>query len=231
MFDDLKEKLFKSNLKGEEVKEGSKVPKTAEKSKNGIKGISSNFMTNLVIVFLVGVLLVIVGSMFSSPKGTSNKGSGALAVANDNEIVLEESEELYSAVDKEYKLAMEEELVGILEEIEGVGKVKAVINFENGAERVPVFNEDISKSETSETDTNGGERNINQENGGNTVVMESINGDQKPFISKTNNPTISGVLIVAEGAGERVTELRIHQAAAKLFGLEDDKVKVYPMKK
>ena len=61
--------------------------------------------------------------------------------------------------------------------------------------------------------------------------MESNEGNQKPFITKENSPTISGILIVAEGADDRTTELRVKQAAVKLFGLEDEKVVVYPMKK
>lgn len=233
MFEDLKSKFFSTSSKGEEAKEKNKDEVTNYK-KSGEKGHGSNAITNLIIVFLVGVLLVIVGTMFGGTKGSSsnNNGKGALAVASDNSSEpIEDSTSMYSAVDKAYKENLEEELVSILEEIQGVGKVKAVINFENGVERVPVFNEDVSKSETSETDTSGGQRNITQENGGSNVVMESNEGNQQPFISKSYSPTISGILIVAEGAADRATELRVRQAAIKLFGLEDEKVVVYPMKK
>lgn len=228
MFDDLKEKFLSLGSKKDS---GSEQKKTGEKAH---KPSMSNFMTNIIIVFLVGVLLVIVGSMFENPKGSSGKinGSGTLAVAGENNAtVSSETQDIYSAVDNTYKKTLEEELTSILEEIDGVGKVKAVINFENGVERIPVFNEDKSNSETSETDTNGGERNITQQNGGSNVVMESNEGNQKPFITKENNPTISGILIVAEGADDRATELRVKQAAVKLFGLEEEKVVVYPMKK
>lgn len=236
MFDDLKEKFFNMGSKkvdGSEQKKSEKF--ISDKKPEGKAGMPS-FMSNIIIVLLVGVLLVIVGSIFEGSKGTSGKsnGNGALAVAGDNTTttaVMDENNEEYSAVDKAYKKSLEEELTSILEEIEGVGKVKAVINFENGVERIPVFNEDKSTSETKETDTNGGERNINQENGGSNVVMESNEGNQKPFITKENSPTISGILIVAEGADDRATELRVKQAALKLFGLEDEKVVVYPMKK
>lgn len=234
MFEDLKSKFFSTSSKGGEDKEKNKDEVINNYKKSGEKGHGSNAITNLIIVFLVGVLLVIVGTMFGGTKGSSsnNNSNGALAVASDNSSTpIEDSTSMYSAVDKAYKENLEEELVSILEEIQGVGKVKAVINFENGVERVPVFNEDVSKSETSETDTSGGQRNILQENGGSNVVMESNEGNQQPFISKSYNPTISGILIVAEGATDRATELRVRQAAVKLFGLEDEKVVVYPMKK
>lgn len=236
MFDDLKEKFFNMGSKNGDGSEPKKKEKVDSGTKAEGKAGMPNFMSNIIIVLLVGVLLVIVGSIFEGSKGTSgkSKGNGALAVAGDNNTttaVMDENNEEYSAVDKAYKENLEDELTSILEEIDGVGKVKAVINFENGVERIPVFNEDKSNSETKENDTNGGERNIKQENGGSNVVMESNEGNQKPFITKENSPTISGILIVAEGAGDRATELRVKQAAVKLFGLEDEKVVVYPMKK
>jgi len=233
VFDDLK-KIFNGSSKSSEDNDQKNDEKTKVNKKPGLKGFNSSFITNLVIVFLVGVLLVIVGSMFGDSKGSSGKNNGggsAVAVANDNSSTTEDLTTMYSSVDESYKKKMEEELTGILEEIDGVGKVRIIINFENGVERIPVFNEEISKSETSETDTSGGQRNITQENDGSTVVMENNDGNQHPFISKTNNPTITGILIVAEGADDRVTELRIRQAAIKLFALEDDNVEVYPMKK
>lgn len=234
MFEDLKEKFLGIGSKNDSGSEKGKESIGTMGSKGGGKGNMSNFMSNIIIVLLVGILLVIVGSMFESPIGSSgkNNGKGALEVATDNSTTtINETESMYSAVDSAYKKSVEEELTSILEEINGVGRVKAVINFENGVERIPVFNEDTSMSETNETDTNGGQRNITQENDGNSVVMESKDGSQQPFITKENNPTISGILIVAEGADDRATELRIKQAAVKLFGLEDEKVVVYPMKK
>lgn len=235
MFEDLKEKFFNMGSKNGDGSEQKKNEKIDSGTKAEGKAGMPNFMSNIIIVLLVGVLLVIVGSIFEGSKGTSGKssGNGALAVAGDNTTtaLMDENNEEYSAVDKAYKENLEDELTSILEEIDGVGKVKAVINFENGVERIPVFNEDKSNSETKETDTNGGARNITQENGGSNVVMESNEGNQKPFITKENSPTISGILIVAEGADDRTTELRVKQAAVKLFGLEDEKVVVYPMKK
>ena len=234
MFEDLKEKILGKGSKGGEDKGQKNSDKVSEGKKSEGKGGLPNSMTNLIIVFLVGVLLVIVGSMFGDSKSSSekNNGSGALAVAGDNSAAaVNEGNNMYSAVNETYKGNLEAELTSILEEIQGVGKVKTVINFENGVERVPVFNEDSSTSETNETDTSGGQRNITQQNDGSDVVMESNDGNQQPFITKENSPTISGILIVAEGADDRATELRIKQAAVKLFGLEEEKVVVYPMKK
>jgi stage III sporulation protein AG len=205
---------------------------TMDESGKKSKAINSNLLTNLVIMFLVGVLLLIVGSMFTKDKSPKSSGSGTANVAAiGGEQMQNNIDTTSSAVDKAYKEKMQEELISLLERIQGVGKVHSMIYFESGQEQVPVFNEETSTSVTSEKDNGGGQRDITQENGGSTVVMENKENEQQPFITKTYNPTITGICVVAEGAGDSITELRIRQAVTKLFGLSDDKVQVYPMKK
>ena len=205
---------------------------TMDESGKKSKVINSNLLTNLVIMFLVGVLLLIVGSMFTKDKSPKSSDSGTANVAAiGGEQMQNNTDTTSSAVDKAYKEKMQEELISLLERIQGVGKVHSMIYFESGQEQVPVFNEETSTSVTSEKDNGGGQRDITQENGGSTVVMENKENEQQPFITKTYNPTITGICVVAEGAGDSVTELRIRQAVTKLFGLSDDKVQVYPMKK
>ena len=225
------EDIFKG--KGGENKQQEKESKpTIGESGKKPKVINSNLLTNLSIVFLVGILLLIVGSMFTkdnSPKGSDSGTANVVAMGGDE--IQKNTDTKSSAVDKAYKEKMQEELISLLEKIEGVGKVHSMIYFGSGQEQVPVFNEETSTSVTNEKDNGGGQREITQENGGSTVVMENKENEQQPFITKTYNPTITGICVVAEGAGDLVTELRIRQAVTKLFGLSDDKVQVYPMKK
>lgn len=200
---------------------------------NGKKSGSSNFLTNILIVFLVGVLLIVVGSMFTPEKPAKSNVNGAKSVASVGDEINKDTvaEDDGSSVAQEYKDKMEKELITILEKIDGVGKVHAMIYFESGKQQVPVFNENKSSSVTNETDTSGGQREITTTNDGSTVVMENNGEDEKPYIVKTYNPSITGICVVAEGAGESVTEMRIRQAVTRLFDLEDSKVQVYPMKK
>gem|GEM_PF-151424 len=234
MLNNLK-KIFEDIFKGKggESKQQDKDSKTTiGESGKKPKVINSNLLTNLAIVFLVGVLLLIVGSMFTkdnSPKGSDSGTANVVAIGGDE--IQKNTDTTSSAVDKAYKEKMQEELISLLGKIEGVGKVYSMIYFESGQEQIPVFNEETSTSVTSEKDNGGGQREITQENGGSTVVMENKENQQQPFITKTYNPTITGICVVAEGAGDSVTELRIRQAVIKLFGLSDDKVQVYPMNK
>ncbi|GAA0121324.1 stage III sporulation protein AG [Clostridium faecium] len=187
------------------------------------KKVNSNNKTfNLILLLLAGITLTIVGSFF--------KGTKAANITADNNKTNKQQEVNIIETKMSYKEKVQNELVSILGKIEGVGKIEAMIYFDSGEEQVPAFNVNDSKSITKEKDTSGGERDITQENGGSTVVMSNDGGKTEPLIVKTYNPKITGICIVAEGAGDKVTELRVRQAVTNLFGLEEEKVQVYPMK-
>lgn len=207
----------------------SKNPKStginnSNDGKNNVTSKKANLNTktfNLILILLAGIALTIVGSFF--------KGTKASNITNEN-INNKQQEVSLIEAKASYKEKVQNELINILGKIEGVGKIEAMIYFDSGEEQVPAFNVNDSKSITKEKDTNGGERDITQENGGSTVVMSNDGGKTEPLIVKTYNPKITGICIVAEGAGDKITELRVRQAVTNLFGLEEEKVQVYPMK-
>lgn len=225
MLEDLKNKLtmiIKGTVK---VSEGSQEEKNEKPNEQKKKNNSGNIFTNLIILFLGGVLLVIVSTIFK-PESMPTMGS-----KTDEKALMEKAQGNNSQINSSYKDQVEKELIASLENIEGVGKVHAMIHFEGGEELLPAINSNGSKSNTIEKDPSGGQRNITQNNEGTTVVMTTENGESKPVITKKLNPKIVGVLVTAEGASDKVTELRIRQAVSKLFGLSDNKVEVYPMKR
>lgn len=229
---------FFDNLKitvSQSSEDKEQAGKTEGKGKGDSKKNTSKVgatLNNLLIIFLVGVLLVLVGSIFKQPASSPNKGGATAVAASDGtEVMASNNNNGSSAVSASYKKEMQDDLVDTLEKIEGVGKVHAMIYFESGTEQITVFDEDTSKSITNEDDSSGGQRSIEQENGGTKVVMQTEDNKQKPFVTKTNNPKITGVCVVAEGASDNITELRIRQAVTGLFGLDDINVQVYPMAK
>lgn len=226
MLEDLKNKLtmiIKGTVKVAESSNDDNNEKSKEqKKKNG----SGNVFTNLIILFLGGVLLVIVSTIFK-PQSMPTMGN-----KTDEKTIIEQSQGKNSqTINTNYKDQVEKELKAALENIDGVGKVHAMIYFEGGEEQLPAYNSNETKATTVEKDPSGGQRNITQDNGGTTVVMTSEGGSQKPVITKVLNPKIVGVLVTAEGASDKTTELRIRVAVSKLFGLSDNKVEVYPMKR
>lgn len=202
--------------------------KTNDKIINANKSAKSNNLYNFIVIALVVVLIGLGVSVVSD----SFKAARATNLTLDESV----SPELMDKVEsneqgiEEYGQQLEDELQGVLEKIDGVGKVDLMIYFESGEEKVPAQNVNDSNSVTNETDNNGGTRKINQDNDGRTVVMINEGDTTKAFVTKTYQPKITGILITAEGAKDKVTRLRIEQAVISLFNLSADKVQVYPMK-
>ena len=179
----------------------------------------------LVIIFLWLAVSNFIGDDSSLVKGNSeNKPIGAKEVLGQEEEGVTTSKELL-----DYETEQKEKLENILSKIDGVGEVVVDIYFESSEVKVPATNSNTRNSETKEEDNNGGTRLTKQETGGETVVMKSNSSTSEPFITKTYNPQITGVLIVAEGAKSSKITYDIQKAVSSLYNLSLDKVNVYPM--
>lgn len=188
------------------------------------RNFNKNF-TSIVILLLIGILLLIFSSIFDR----NNENIQTVNLNNENNMVKEKTITLETN-DKNLENKIEDKLKSILEDIEGVGKVKVMIYFDGGEEQVPAFNINDSTSQTEETDNEGGKRKITQNNDGRTVVMTNDGNNTKPLIVKKYKPKITGVCIVAQGADNKIVRLWIQKAVVDLFNLQPDKVNVYPMK-
>ncbi|MFD3157393.1 stage III sporulation protein AG [Haloimpatiens sp. FM7330] len=182
---------------------------------------SNKKVFNLLVLVLIGMILIIASNFF---KNTKNVNASKNLNPNDKN----QSTKINIS---NYETDLQYELKGKLEKIQGIGKVDVMIYFDSGEEQVPAVNMKESDSVTNEQDTSGGKRKIEQNDNDRNVVITNENGDNKPLILKKYKPKITGVLVIAEGAENKVTELRISRAVCTLFNLPNYKVNVYPMKK
>ncbi|RXM57177.1 stage III sporulation protein AG [Clostridium tetani] len=187
---------------------------------------SKNIKANLLIVFLIGVLILVTSSFFKS-SGTIGKEEAE----GNKEIEEVQGEVSIKDINRNKEKQLGIELKQILEKTEGIGNVDVMLYFSEGEEQVPAFNINDSTNSTEETDNEGGRRKTTQKNNGNTVVTTNKGEKTEPLILKTKKPEITGVLIVAEGAENKLTEYRIKKAVINLFNIPENKVNVYPMKK
>lgn len=205
-----------------------------KKSDEDKNDLGKKIMPNLLILLLAGVLIVM---MVSSYKATNlpsvqvsnfNGGSNKEDNKSDGNAATATSSTKPS---QDYETTVQDKLKETLGKIDGVGKVDVMVSFESGEEQVPAVNINDSTSTTEEKDNEGGTRNTTQKNDGSTVVITNQGDKSEPLIVKTYKPKVSGVCVVAEGAENKVTELRISKAVVNLFNIPENKVNVYPMKK
>ncbi|MBD2869553.1 stage III sporulation protein AG [Paenibacillus arenilitoris] len=125
---------------------------------------------------------------------------------------------------------LEMRLKEILEKIVGVGTVDVLVTVDSTEEIVVKENEQESQQTTDENDKNGGRRHITSITRDGQVVLYEVAGDQKPIVTKTINPRIRGILIVAKGAENATVRRLIVNAVEKGVSVPVNRISVVPSK-
>lgn len=216
------------------------------------KGIDKWFQRdNLIILILSGVLLLIIAlptkdSGFAAAQkeasGVESGESGSQGTyITKNQTLVGQSqgttqdaaqglEEGLDASLSAYEADLEKRLSQILEGMTGVGQVEVMITLASSQELVVEKDRPMTRSNTSESDGEGGSRSIYQTDSGETTVYSSSGSESEPYVVKTLMPKVEGVLVMAQGAGTGDISMNITEAVQALFDLEAHKIKVLPMK-
>lgn len=132
---------------------------------------------------------------------------------------------------EEYGRILSAEVEDILKYMEGVGRVKVLVTMETSKEAVVEKDSPYTRSNTLETDSEGGSRNIaDMENQEETVYITDSQGNKTPYVVKEIAPLVKGVVVVAEGGGKIEVKENITEALVALFDLEPHKIKVVKMR-
>lgn len=192
---------------------------------------------NLIVLVLAGILLFVI----ALPTRDSDDG-GSLSLLNASDGMQAESRLVPESVEvsgkgventevpEDYASMQEEKLASLLASMEGVGKVEVMLTFVSSEELVVEKDAPTVRANTVEKDSEGGNRTVTQfEMGDSTVYRSSSGGESEPYVVKTLNPRVEGVLVVAEGAGDGTVARDITEIAQALFGVEAHRVKVVSM--
>lgn len=169
---------------------------------------SKEFINNLFIFLIILIIFLI--------------GINILFGNNDRDQVVEEIP--INNDDFDYSAKLETRLKRILEKFKGVGEVDVMITFEDSTEKIPASNITRTSESTRETDSEGGIREINREDT-NTQIVNSQSGSI--ITMKEINPTIKGVIVVAEGAEDPLVLETLYEAVKTVLGINGNRVQVY----
>ena len=212
MFGDKLKKLIPKNLKQQGDQDNKK------KIENLV------FFIVLLIITIVIINIVWNGSGKVN-NNENNISSKQLASATNNTKL--KSEKLET---DETSSDLKTELENILSKIQGVGEVKAFINYSESSQIVAMYNETTKTSNTEESDTSGGTRKIEETDSQKDIIYEEDdNGTKKPITQKVIEPKLEGAIITAKGASNPETKANIIQAVEAVTGLSAHKIQVFEM--
>ena len=157
--------------------------------------------TDYIVILLVGVLLLIVVLPVKEDKNTCSNSQKKAKAKSVSESTCD---------DEEYEKLLEKKLEGILERMDGVGEVSVMITLSDDGTRIM----DKDTKETSES--------IEK-----TTVIYDDEDASVPYV--TDKPTVSGVLVVAQGGGSPQVNNDISNAVSALFDVPMHKIKIAKM--
>lgn len=185
--------------------------------KSGEKKFSKDSM---LILFFSGLLMYVV--LLPVNNSSSYKIEKTDAILQDKRAY---EQEVFQ--EEDYQTKLEQELAEFLSEVEGVGEVEVLIYLNTTEEYV--VEKDVPAYQVTTQDSNGQSSEENKEE--DTVYTVNGNGEQVPFISQTRHPSIEGVVIAAEGAGQEKIQIQIIRTVMALYGVEANKIDVLERKK
>lgn len=159
------------------------------------------------VVVLCGILLLLI-SCGSLPFG--EKDSGRTEAESDAAV----QENIESSNLQNFRERTKEELVTLLEGVEGVGHVDVMIT-------VRASNEKVTLKDS--TNKEGG----SQEE---TVLIEDSERNSSPYVIQEKEPELEGVVVVCDGGDDAVVKREITDAVGALFQIESHKIKVMKSK-
>ena len=137
---------------------------------------------------------------------------------SDKEPVSKENTEIYST---QYIEKTEKELEALLEKISGAGDVKVMVTLENCYENV------FAKGYSEKNDNKADSQKIESEE--EYIIIKNGSNNEECLVVKVLQPTVKGVAVIAQGAGNVQVKNAITQTVCALFDISSAKVSVEKM--
>lgn len=197
---------------------GEKLKKMFSKNEGNNKKKIENIM---VFIVILAITIVAINYIWNGDK--QSKSSNTVPEAEGRNDVVQVSSEINYDEN-------EEKLANILSNISGVGKVKVLLTYSETSTYVPIYNENLKQSNTTETDSSGGSRIVSETDSQKEVIYkEDSSGNQEPVTQSIISPKIEGAIITAQGADNAEVKTSIVEAVEAATGLATHKIQVFKM--
>lgn len=148
---------------------------------------------------------------------------------NSNAAPADESgSQAYSAAENDAVQALEQRLEAALSTIRGAGEVRVMITYDTSSRLVPAMSTDIQSGLTESTaDSTQSVSETRVESSRPATISGS--GGTETIVLTEIEPTIRGVIVIAEGAADIAVKLRLSNAVMTVLGISADRIDVFEM--
>lgn len=126
-----------------------------------------------------------------------------------------------------YAAALEERLTSILQDVEGVGKVKVMITLKSGYSYVYAKqeknNSDRLEDSKAADSRKTQEKNVTEET---YILVDGPGGGKEPLVTAQIEPEIKGVVVVCQGGGNPVVAARVTETVTVALNISSTQITV-----
>lgn len=185
----------------------------------------------IIVIGLVGLLLLIIGNIFSSTEEEADDPP----INYDQDNAQEQSaDETFSDKSSEtsdigeIEKVYEDDLQEMLNQIQGVSEAEVMVNLDSTS--VKVYEKDLITGQqvTEENDTNGGTRDIEDTQKETQVVLVNQGDKEVPLLVRTEKPDVRGVFAVAKGVDHATIEQWVVESISRVLDVPTHRVSVMP---
>lgn len=172
-------------------------------------------LEKIILIAIAGIILLVTNFSEWQSKNKTEKITETqnVAATSENEAYIE---------------SLENKLVHILENVDGVGQVEVMITLESSRESI-LNKDDTEELETEEETSDGTKSERQSSRRENETVLADESGEAAPYVIKELEPEIAGVVIACEGAENNTVAASVTEAAQVLFGISVNRIKVLKM--
>ncbi|SFA71761.1 stage III sporulation protein AG [Lentibacillus halodurans] len=185
----------------------------------------------IIVIGLIGLLLIIIGNVFSSTEETDDDSSINYEQDNTEEQTADEtfSDKASETSDvNEIETSYEDDLQAMLNQIQGVSEAEVMVNLESTKVKVYEKNLITGQQITEESDTNGGTRDIEDSQKETQVVLVNQGDKEVPLLIRTEKPDVRGVFVVAKGVDHATVEQWVVESISRVLNVPTHRVSVMP---
>lgn len=190
------------------------------------------------IMILLGVLFLVVCLPVKTDSNVVEKGKedkkteeATLFPAGNTtgEEGLQETKDMTET--ENYAVFLENRLERLLAGVDGAGQIKVMVTLKSSEEEIVEKDRPANRVNVTENDAAGGSRSSSEmDSEESTVYIIDENGKQIPYVRKTVQPSVEGVVVIASGGDNGAVKKNITEAIQALFGIEAHKIKIIKMK-
>lgn len=124
---------------------------------------------------------------------------------------------------------LEQRLSRLLAQVEGIGKAEVMLTLKSNGKKIVEKDTQQSQAGEAAPEENGEKSTWQDSSSESTVVARESSGAESPYVTEELEPEVTGVLVIAQGAGDPLVVAEITEAVEALFGVEAHKIKVMKM--